>query len=70
MHAVTAITDAAGAGFWQVTTASRIDWPQQATIVEFLATNAALVIACTVIDSAAAVAAGRAAQRYETPYAS
>lgn len=54
VHAVTAITDGAGAGFWQVTTASHIDWPQQARIVEFLATDTALVIACTVIDSAAA----------------
>jgi metallophosphoesterase (TIGR03767 family) len=54
VHAVTAITDGAGAGFWQVTTASHIDWPQQARIVEFLATESALVLACTVIDSAAA----------------
>jgi metallophosphoesterase (TIGR03767 family) len=54
VHTVAAITDGLGAGFWQVTTASHIDWPQQARIVEFLATDAALVIACTVIDSAAA----------------
>jgi metallophosphoesterase (TIGR03767 family) len=54
VHAVAAITDGTGAGFWQVTTASHIDWPQQARIVEFLATDATLVIACTVIDSAAA----------------
>ncbi len=55
VHAVTAVTDGAGSGFWQVTTASHIDWPQQARIVEFLATDTALSIACTVIDSAAAV---------------
>jgi metallophosphoesterase (TIGR03767 family) len=54
VHAITTVTAGAGAGFWQVTTASHIDWPQQARIVEFLATDAALVIACTVIDSAAA----------------
>jgi metallophosphoesterase (TIGR03767 family) len=54
VHTVTAITGGAGAGFWQVTTASHIDWPQQARIVEFLATDVALIIACTVIDSAAA----------------
>jgi metallophosphoesterase (TIGR03767 family) len=53
VHAVTAITDGDGAGFWQITTASHIDWPQQARIVEFLATDDSLVIACTVIDSAA-----------------
>ena len=55
VHAVTAVTDGAGGGFWQVTTASHIDWPQQARIVELLATDASLAIACTVIDSAAAV---------------
>lgn len=54
VHAVTAVADGPDTGFWQVTTASHIDWPQQSRIVEFLATNAALVIACTVIDSAAA----------------
>ncbi len=37
VHAVSAITDGSGAGFWQITTASHIDWPQQARIVEFLA---------------------------------
>jgi metallophosphoesterase (TIGR03767 family) len=54
VHSVSAITDESGAGFWQVTTASHIDWPQQARIVEFLSTSAGLAIACTVIDSAAA----------------
>ena len=54
VHSVTAITDESGAGFWQVTTASHIDWPQQARIVEFLSTSVGLAIACTVIDSAAA----------------
>jgi hypothetical protein len=52
-HAVTAIADGTGGGFWQVTTASHIDWPQQSRIVEFFATDAALILACTVIDSAA-----------------
>lgn len=53
-HSVTAVTDGAGpGGFWQITTASHIDWPQQARIVEFLATGTGLAIACTVIDSAA-----------------
>jgi metallophosphoesterase (TIGR03767 family) len=53
VHAVTAITDGDGAGFWQITTASHIDWPQQARIVEFVATGTGLAIACTVTDSAA-----------------
>ena len=53
VHAVSAITDGSGAGFWQITTASHIDWPQQARIVEFLAAGSSLAIACTVIDSAA-----------------
>jgi metallophosphoesterase (TIGR03767 family) len=56
VHSVTAVTDGNGAGFWQVTTASHIDWPQQARIVEILATDAGLTLACTVIDSAAAAA--------------
>jgi metallophosphoesterase (TIGR03767 family) len=53
VHAVSAVTDGQGAGFWQITTASHIDWPQQARIVEFLATSTGLAIACTVLDSAA-----------------
>jgi metallophosphoesterase (TIGR03767 family) len=53
VHAVSAITDGSGGGFWQITTASHIDWPQQARIVEFLAAGSGLAIACTVIDSAA-----------------
>jgi metallophosphoesterase (TIGR03767 family) len=53
-HAVTAIRDEdAPGGFWQITTASHIDWPQQARIIELLETDAGLVLACTVIDSAA-----------------
>jgi metallophosphoesterase (TIGR03767 family) len=56
VHAVSAVTDGSGAGFWQITTASHIDWPQQARIVEFLATPTGLAIGCTVIDSAAATA--------------
>jgi hypothetical protein len=54
VHAVTPITepDASG-GFWQVTTASHIDWPQQARIIEFLRTETGLALGCTVLDSAA-----------------
>jgi len=50
VHAVTAATDGSGAGFWQVTAASHIDWPQQARIAEILATESSLAIAGTVID--------------------
>jgi metallophosphoesterase (TIGR03767 family) len=50
-HAVTAVTDGA-TGFWQITTASHIDWPQQARLIEVLATPDGLAIACTVIDTA------------------
>jgi metallophosphoesterase (TIGR03767 family) len=54
VHAVTAVRDNdAPGGFWQITTASHIDWPQQARIIELLETSAGLAIACTVIDSAA-----------------
>jgi metallophosphoesterase (TIGR03767 family) len=59
VHAVTAIRDEdAPGGFWQVTTASHIDWPQQARIIELLETDAGLVLACTVIDSAAPAGRG------------
>jgi len=51
-HAVTPVHGgAASGGFWQVTTASHIDWPQQARMIEVLQTEDALAIACTVIDS-------------------
>jgi metallophosphoesterase (TIGR03767 family) len=54
VHAISAIReDGAPGGFWQVTTASHIDWPQQARIVELLETSGGLVLACTVIDGAA-----------------
>jgi metallophosphoesterase (TIGR03767 family) len=58
VHSISAVRDGADAraGFWQITTASHIDWPQQARIVEFLATPHQLAIACTVIDSAAPAA--------------
>jgi metallophosphoesterase (TIGR03767 family) len=54
-HTITAITDGSGRGFWQVTTASHIDWPQQGRLIELLATERGLAIACTVIDSAGPV---------------
>jgi metallophosphoesterase (TIGR03767 family) len=41
-------------GFWQVTTASHIDWPQQSRVVELLeAPDGTVTVACTVFDSAA-----------------
>ena len=53
-HAVTAVCDdGLPGGFWQVTTASHIDWPQQARVIELLETDGGLVIGCTVMDSAA-----------------
>ena len=52
VHRVTAVrTDSAPGGFWQVTTASHIDWPQQARIIEVAAADGVLAICCTVIDS-------------------
>ncbi|HET9897233.1 MAG TPA: TIGR03767 family metallophosphoesterase [Streptosporangiaceae bacterium] len=54
IHAVTPVfADGAPGGFWQVTTASHIDWPQQARIIELLETPAGLALCCTVLDSAA-----------------
>ena len=54
VHAISAIReDGSPGGFWQVTTASHIDWPQQARIIELLEIPGGLVLACTVINSAA-----------------
>jgi len=54
-HRVTPVRRADGSGgFWQVTTASHIDWPQQSRVVELLeADDGSLTVACTVLDSAA-----------------
>jgi Calcineurin-like phosphoesterase len=56
-HRITAITDGLARGFWQVTTASHIDWPQQSRLVEIgEAADGTLLVACTVLDSAAPTA--------------
>jgi metallophosphoesterase (TIGR03767 family) len=54
-HEVSAVRRPDGTvGFWQVTTASHIDWPQQSRLVELIeAADGAVTIACTVLDSAA-----------------
>ena len=49
VDAATAVTDGDN-GFRQITTASHIDWPQQARLVEFLGTPDALAIACRTPD--------------------
>jgi metallophosphoesterase (TIGR03767 family) len=56
-HTVTPILRAEGeVGFWQVTTASQIDWPQQSRVIEVIESNDGVVtIATTIIDSAAPV---------------
>lgn len=53
-HAITAVREEGlPGGFWQITTASHIDWPQQARLIEVLASAGQLLLCCTVIDSAA-----------------
>ena len=56
-HRITPIPRADGTGgFWQVTTASHIDWPQQSRIVELVADGGGRLSVCTtVLDSAAPV---------------
>ncbi|HWA67076.1 MAG TPA: TIGR03767 family metallophosphoesterase [Mycobacteriales bacterium] len=55
-HRVTAQRRADGSlAWWQITTASHIDWPQQARIVELLQVGARLVIGATVLDHAGEV---------------
>jgi metallophosphoesterase (TIGR03767 family) len=58
-HGVALVADGSGpGGFWQITTASHIDWPQQGRVIELLATDRGLAIACTVFDSAAPARSG------------
>jgi hypothetical protein len=54
-HRISPITGGDGAGgFWQVATASHIDWPQQSRIVELVDDGGGQLSACTtVLDSAA-----------------
>lgn len=57
MPATVALPGAPG-GFWQVTTASHIDWPQQSRLVELALdeTTGDLVVAATMLDHAGALA--------------
>jgi hypothetical protein len=41
--------------WWQITTASHIDWPQQSRVVELMQVDELLVIGCTVLDHAGEV---------------
>jgi metallophosphoesterase (TIGR03767 family) len=52
IHAITAVhQDGAPGGFWQITTASHIDWPQQARLIEVLEGDGVLALGCTVVDT-------------------
>ena len=55
-HGVTPVVGDDGApAFWQITTASHIDWPQQSRIIEVVeSSDGDLTVICTVFDSAAA----------------
>lgn len=59
-HTVTPVLrEDASTGFWEVTTASHIDWPQQSRIIELIeAADGSVSIACTIIDTAAPVSPG------------
>jgi hypothetical protein len=53
-HTVTFHAGAGRAGgFWEITTASHIDWPQQSRLIEFAAIDGMIVIGCTVLDTQA-----------------
>ena len=57
-------------GFWQVTTASHIDWPQQSRVVEVLeAPDGTVTVACTVFDTAAPADVPAAAADEDHPLA-
>ncbi len=52
IHAVSPVRqDGAPGGFWQITTASHIDWPQQARLIEVLQADQMLALCCTVLDT-------------------
>ncbi len=44
-----------GSGFWEITTASMIDWPQQARIVEIIRADGGIAMRSTLLDHAAPV---------------
>ena len=58
-NSVRAHTRAAGGGFWEINTASHIDWPQQSRIIEIVDNHdATLSIFTTMLDHAAPLAPG------------
>ena len=44
-----------GGGFWEITTASLIDWPQQARVIEIIRADGGIAMRSTVLDHAAPV---------------
>ncbi|HLI02475.1 MAG TPA: TIGR03767 family metallophosphoesterase [Acidimicrobiales bacterium] len=48
---------AVGGGWWEITTASHVDWPQQARVIELAEdpVGGTVVLACTVVDHAGLV---------------
>ncbi len=44
-----------GSGFWEITTASLIDWPQQARVIEIIRAEGGIAMRSTLLDHAAPV---------------
>lgn len=44
-----------GSGFWEITTASMIDWPQQARVIEIIRAEGGIAMRSTLLDHAAPV---------------
>jgi metallophosphoesterase (TIGR03767 family) len=60
VNSVTAHPRAGGGGFWEVNTASHVDWPAQARLLELVDNHdGTLSLFGTVIDAAAPLSAGR-----------
>jgi len=64
---ITFVGEEGAAGFWQVQTASLIDWPQQGRIVEILEDEGRVVIATSVIDHESPIDLDMATSDIEEP---
>jgi len=56
-----AMDGAAGGGFWEITTASHIEWPQEARLIELVEVDGGLAIVTSMIGHSSALEPGAVA---------